>query len=138
MAEQTATNNNNIDNILKKYSNTNSTANKPTLNPQSSVNEGVLIDLIDLGDLSPQNHENSNNNNKNSSTLTPGLAAPSAQMTKNLSSVSLQQQKNNILFYNPENLEASKLFLDAKKKLRLVFSWSDYCIYNFISPNNHK
>lgn len=50
-------------------------------------------------------------------------------LAKNLSSASLQQQKSNLLYYDPENLEQSKLFLDAKKKLRLVFSWSDYCIY---------
>lgn len=34
--------------------------------------------------------------------------------------------------YDPNNLEQSKAFLDAKKKLRIVLSWSDNCTYNFM------
>ncbi len=75
----------------------------------------------------------SNNNSNNQDTLIP----------KNSSSNSLQPQppsrnNSNSLFYDPKNLEQSKAFLDAKKKLRIVLSWSDCCTYNFMPLSHYK
>jgi hypothetical protein len=50
-------------------------------------------------------------------------------MPKNLSSNSIQQQQqpepNEIIIFDPNNPEQSKLFIDAKKKMRNILSWSD-------------
>jgi len=49
-------------------------------------------------------------------------------MPKNLSSNSIQQQQpepNEIIKFDPNNPEQSKLFIDAKKKMRNILSWSD-------------
>lgn len=55
-----------------------------------------------------------------------------ASLPKNTSSNSLAPSDIAQIVYDPNNLEQSKAFLDAKKKLRIVLSWSDNCTYNFM------
>lgn len=108
----------NIENILKKY------VNKTTTfaNSQSApvVNEGVLIDLS-----VPESTERS-------------VSSPMQLLPKNASSNSLplQQTDQTSFAYDTDNLEQSKMFLDAKKKLRIVLSLPDcFC---FIPLSNNK
>jgi hypothetical protein len=152
-----AANSSNIDSILEKYS------HRPSITPAQSdtavlIGEFILkkfyftikmifqldINCKDISsDIPSVEVPAGGQSNRGSSTSQHQFAnaatlAGSAALHKNLSSVSLQQQKASLLYYDPENLDQSKLFLDAKKKLRLVFSWSDYCIYNFVSSYRHK
>jgi hypothetical protein len=89
----------NIDNILKKYS----------TNNNSKGNESILIDI--------------------SSPPPPATTTTTSNqtLTKNYSSNSFQMQlqQQNEITYDSNNLESSKLYLDAKKKLRNTLSWSD-------------
>jgi hypothetical protein len=60
-------------------------------------------------------------------------------LTKNEPSNQLQMNvENSLLYYDPNNLEQSKPFLDSKKKLRMVLSWPDGCTYNFSSTTHHN
>lgn len=56
------------------------------------------------------------------------LQLPKNSSSNSLTQSELQQQQQNQLGYD----EHSKAFLDAKKKLRIVLSWSDNCTYNFM------
>ena len=40
--------------------------------------------------------------------------------------------------FDAKNLEQSKAFIDAKKKLRIVLSWSDCCTYNFMPLSHYR
>lgn len=62
------------------------------------------------------------------------------QLPKNMSSNSLATSETHVppLVYDGTNLEQSKAFLDAKKKLRIVLSWSDNCTYNFMPTMQFK
>jgi hypothetical protein len=117
----------NIENILKKYANKTQLSSSSLNNQQSGVNTDNSTDL----DTQFKTIESSSNINQD--TLIP----------KNSSSNSLQPQppsrnNSNSLFYDPKNLEQSKAFLDAKKKLRIVLSWSDCCTYNFMPLSHYK
>ena len=91
----------NIDNILKKYS---------TTNNSKGNDESILIDIS-----SPP------------PPATTTTTASNQTLTKNYSSNSFQMQlqQQNEITYDSNNLESSKLYLDAKKKLRNILSWSD-------------
>ena len=59
-------------------------------------------------------------------------------LSKNDSANQLQMNvENSLLYYDPNNLEQYKPFLDSKKKLRMVLSWPDGCAYNF-TPTSHN
>jgi len=78
-------------------------------------------------------NSNSNANNSNNNSNTQRL------LTKNDSSNQLQMNvENSLLYFDPNNLEQSKPFLDSKKKLRMVLSWPDGCIYNFTPTSQNK
>jgi hypothetical protein len=66
----------------------------------------------------------------------------SSIITNNFSSNSLIAQnnssQNDFSQFDSTNLEQSKLFLDAKKKLRIVLSNSDSCSYGFIAFTHHN
>lgn len=61
-----------------------------------------------------------------------------SSLPKNTSSNSLPTVQSDQILYDPNNLENSKAFLDAKKKLRIVLSWSDNCTYNFMPIMHFK
>lgn len=100
---------NNVDNILGKYK------SNPASQPASAGAQ-----LIDISvPPSPQTDQQ-------------------VSLTKNFSTNSLQQQQQQTQpnFFDSTNLEQSRAFLDAKKKLRIVLSWPDCLTYNFL-PNSH-
>ena len=117
----------NIDNILKKYANKNQLSSSSLNNQQPTL----LVNNDSSNDLDTQFKTIESNIVNNQDTLIP----------KNSSSNSLQpssRNNSNSLFYDPKNLEQSKAFLDAKKKLRIVLSWSDCCTYNFMPLSHYK
>ncbi|CAF0809811.1 unnamed protein product [Brachionus calyciflorus] len=104
-----------VDHILKKYQ-SKLPSQVPILQTQSSINEAQLIDISTTS--STQNTQNDNSSKK-----------PAFE-----NSLRVQQS----ILFEPNNLDQSKAFLDAKKKLRLVLSWPDCMSYNYAPNNNLK
>ena len=96
--------------------------------------------MVNLNPVS-SNFDDSNSNsnsNLNANTNSFNNNAQTSFLTKNDSSNQLPvNTENSLLYYDPKNLEQSKPFLDAKKKLRMVLSWPDGCTYNF-TPTAHN
>lgn len=122
----------NIESILRKYANKNTTT--PNNQPQASISTTPAQSCVEgkLIDLSVENSASSNKSSGNN-------FAPTF-LPKNASSNSLQsnnQNENSMLYFDPNNLEQSKPFLDAKKKLRIVLGWSDGCTSSNYIPSPH-